>query len=119
MTVDEVVKLILAIAFAISLVGISIQLMRLIGKVTDTLEDTREGVRNFSALSTMAREDYEEIRREIKSILGFVTKLRVNLLDPISSLFSFVGRFLDKGKADDKSEQAETSKKTDPKGSDS
>jgi uncharacterized protein YoxC len=76
MSVDDVVKLILAISFAISLVGVSIQIMRLLSKTTSILNETQEGVRNAVKLTTTATEDYMAIRNQIVQFMSIFNGLR-------------------------------------------
>jgi hypothetical protein len=89
MTIDEVVKLILAISFAISLLGVSWQLMRLIGKMADSIEDVRGGLKSASKLVETASDDYNRIRTEVWSLLDSLKKIR-DVFEPLSKIFTVV-----------------------------
>lgn len=107
MNVDEIVKLILAISFAISLLGISFQLMRLISKFTDTLEDARGSVQSLSKLSSEVVDDYSMVKTEIMSLISGIKNIKNDVVIPIikvAGLVGSVGAFVGRKKGDDKSD---------------
>jgi hypothetical protein len=76
---DDFVKIVLAISVAFAIVGISIQLMRLLSKLSDIFGEAKKPVSNLSTLSDYLLEDYNDLRKYIKSLLG--------LLEGVSSIF--------------------------------
>lgn len=82
MSVDEFTKLILIFAIVFAIVGISWQLMRLIGKLADSVEDMRPTIKNVGKMSDQMVEDYKRISNLINSGVGFVTKLKENISGP-------------------------------------
>lgn len=100
MSVDDFVKILLAVAFSISLVGISFQLMRLISKLADTIEDSREGVQSASRMARLLSEDYEKARQEIGGLLGQLRRLKEDFVAPLLKLvtiFGLVGKIVRRG----------------------
>lgn len=91
MSVDDIVKLLLAGSFSFAVIGISYALMRLIQKGTEVVEDVRKPIQNVGELSDLALEDYKNIR----GIIGTITKIanRVNgyLEDPMKLIKNSFG----------------------------
>lgn len=88
MTVDETVKLMLAIGFTFSLAGISFSIMMLIGKFTAILQDLRKVLQNTGVVSDLILEDYNKIRSAITGIFGGMG----DLIQGVSLIKSFLSR---------------------------
>ena len=93
MNVDDIVKLMLALAISVSLVGISYQIMRLIGKLADSIQDLRRAVQNVSSASDMILEDYGEIRKLLRVFMDVVGNFEENILSPIRLVTKLIQRF--------------------------
>ena len=93
MSVDDIVQLLLALALSFAVAGIAYQLMRLIGKLADTVQDMRKAVQNVSEASDMMLEDYSRIRKLLNTILSFVEDLETNLLGPLRTVGKLSRRF--------------------------
>lgn len=91
LTVDDLVKFVLIFSVSFAIVGISVQLIKLIGKLVDVLEDTRHTLRNVNDLSSYALEDYVEARSAVRQALSGLTLL--------SSLFSNPANLFSKAKS--------------------
>lgn len=68
MTVDDFLKIVIVVGVTFSIVGISWQIMRLVSKLADTVQDTRRVVQNVGEVSDLAVEDYRSVRGIIKSV---------------------------------------------------
>jgi hypothetical protein len=97
MSVDEIVKLMLAVAVSFAIIGIAWQLMRVIGKLADSIQDLRRTFQNVSKVSDMAVEDYETIRGGIKNVLGIFTNFNEGFLLPLKAIWNLFSRFKGKG----------------------
>ncbi|MCA9379130.1 hypothetical protein KC640_01755 [Candidatus Dojkabacteria bacterium] len=79
MNVDDIVKLALVFAVTFAIVGISYQIMRVIGKLADTIQDLRRAAQNISNASDMVLEDYGKIRGLLDRLLSIVENIAVPL----------------------------------------
>lgn len=107
MNIDDVIKLLLGLAVAFSLAGISFQIMRIISKATDMMQDLRKAVQNISTASDMMVEDYSEARKAIKGVIALLNNLNESVVEPITGLFKMFDKFTGKrtkAKAPDTSE---------------
>lgn len=87
-SVDEIVKLILAISVGFSLLMISFQLARVLSKAADAIQDLRRGLQNFSKASDMVLEDYLQIRK----LINLVTGLKSSLWEPLKVLMRILNK---------------------------
>ncbi len=92
MSVDEAVKLILAISFAFAIVGIAYSLIKLILKVSDVVEDTRKPVQNIGNLSDMLLEDYDRVRGVIDIVEDVGIALKNLFSDPVNIVSKLFNR---------------------------
>ncbi len=76
MTVDEIVKLLLAVAFSVSLLGIAIQLMRVLGTFNDILQDVRHVAYKVSAFIEILHADYVGAKSQLKAFSAPFISLR-------------------------------------------
>jgi hypothetical protein len=90
MTVDELLKIVVVVGVTFSIVGISWQIMRLISKLADTVQDTRRVVQNVGEVSDLAVEDYKSVRGIVKSV--------GNIGAAFEGITKLMGRFSGRGK---------------------
>src|SRR5688572_23002505 len=109
MNVDDFVKVVLVLGFTFSMVGISFQIMRLIGKFTASLQDLRKTFQNVSTVSDMAVEDYSKLRGLLNGILGAFDNIQ-NVLSPLSVVTNMLSKFGPK-KPEASEEEPEVSEK--------
>jgi len=89
MSVDDIVKLLLAGSFSFAIIGISYALIRFVQKATLIMEDVRLPIQNVGSLSDMALEDYQSIRGLIKTVANLASGLNGYLEDPMKIIKSF------------------------------
>lgn len=65
-SIDDLLKLILVMSIAFAIVGISYELMKLIHKVVQILEDLRHPINNASELTDYVLEDYLDARNLVR-----------------------------------------------------
>lgn len=101
-TVDEIIKLILAISFSFSLVLVAFQISRFIGALANAINDIRETLRNINIASGFMVEDYDRIRGFLHNS-GNIFSVAGQVIKPLQSI---VGFFTARGN-DDKSDLRE------------
>ncbi len=105
MSVDDIVKLLLALAVSSSLVVISYEIARLIGKLADTVQDLRRAVQNVSTASDMVLEDYQQVRKILQTFTDIVENFEENILSPMRLITNLLQAFVgNKSRKDDKSD---------------
>ncbi len=67
---DDFVKIILAVSCSLALVGIAFAIVRLLNKVTATIEDARKPIQNIGEVSDLALDDYKHVRGFVSNSLG-------------------------------------------------
>jgi hypothetical protein len=113
LTIDDIIKLILTLSVAFSLVGISIQLMRILGGLVDTVKESNFIVHTASDLFEKITGDYDYIIEQIKSILESITGFTRGVFIPLTNIFSFLkgfggsGRFKSKKSKKEEEEEIE------------
>ncbi|MBL8015452.1 MAG: hypothetical protein JNK26_04685 [Candidatus Doudnabacteria bacterium] len=90
MNVDDFVKILLAVSVAFAIVGIAFQIMRLIGKTADSVQDFRKTIQNVSSASDLMLEDYKKVRGLLTDVLDIISTFRQNILTPAKALLGFV-----------------------------
>jgi len=98
MEINDIAKIILVVSLSFSLVGISIQIMRLMGTFNDSLKDMQEILRSFGKISQKLSEDYDQFSAHLLTLTGAISKIGTDVIAPIVGLFSFLDRFNSKGK---------------------
>jgi hypothetical protein len=96
MTIDEIIKIILAISVSFSIIGISIQIIRLLGTTNDSLKDLRPTIKNFNDLSEKVISDYDIISNAIHSSSKVVGGLYTNIIKPLADLMGLVTKYRNK-----------------------
>jgi len=90
MNVDDIVKLILAISVSVSILAVSYQLMRLLGKLADSVEDLRRAIQNVSSASDMVVDDYGRLRKILHKLMDLLENIEESVLSPIKMLTSLI-----------------------------
>lgn len=98
MEINDISKIILVISISFSLVGISIQIMRLMGTFNDSLKDLQEILRSFGKISKKISEDYDQFSAHILTLTGAISRIGTDVIAPMIGLFSFLDRFKSKDK---------------------
>jgi hypothetical protein len=98
MEINDISKIILVVSLSFSLVGISIQIMRLMGTFNDSLKDLQEILRSFGKISQKLSEDYDQISAHILTLTGAISKIGTDVIAPAIGLFGFLDRFKSKTK---------------------
>ena len=95
----DVAILIVTVGFTISMVGISYQLMRLVGSVTDNINDFRRTVKNVGQITdrfVKEQEMFDKVLADIVQISGSIKEavlnFRTRVIDPLIKMLGFVGR---------------------------
>ena len=104
MSVDEIVKLMIFIGITFSMIGVSFQIMRILGKFADMLGDLRKTIQNLGDLSTQMVDDYKMLSVAIRAISGGLTNINSGIIQPLSSfgkIFSKYAPFLSKNRNED------------------
>lgn len=94
LTIDDIIKLILALSVAFSLVGISIQMMRILGGLVDTVKESNFIIHTASDLFEKITGDYDYIIDQIKNILDSITGFTRGVFIPLTNMFGFLKGFV-------------------------
>lgn len=84
MELQEVGKFILYVAIAFSLLGVSVQLMRLINALTANIYDLRKTIQNVGILTDGLVEDQGLIKQGLEKFVSVAGQIE-NMVDMISS----------------------------------
>ena len=89
-TIDDLVKLILVLSIAFSLVGLSVQMMRILGGLVDTVKESNFILHLVSEVMEKFTGDYDYIIEQVKSILESVSGFTRGVFVPLTKLMGFV-----------------------------
>jgi uncharacterized protein YoxC len=97
MDISDLSKLILAVAASISIVGISIQLMKLLGAVTRNVDDLRKTVKNVGMLTEGFVEDQKLVKAGLEKLVKasgkieeFIEVISEKIIKPIEVISTFL-----------------------------
>ena len=90
LTVDDIVKLLLALAVCFSLVGISWQIIRMLGELIITVKESNLVIRDGRDLLEKFVEDYDYFAGLIKSILESINGFARAVFVPLTGIFGFL-----------------------------
>jgi uncharacterized protein YoxC len=113
MSIDDIVKLILVISIAFTLVGVSVQIIRLLGEFVFTIKEANSMLKSVASLVEKFTGDYDYIIEQVKMILDTVSGFINSVFKPLIKIFGFMGKFTDKTKGNkskdskNKSEESE------------
>ena len=99
MSVDEITKLMLFTAITLSILGVSFQFSRILGKIADSLQDFRLSIKNLGNLSTQLVDDYKLISNGLRAIGNLLEKINISIISPVSRYIDLAGNFLNKGRS--------------------
>jgi len=91
--VDDVVKLILVFSVAFTLVGISVQIIRIMNELIQSAKEGNAILKNVSSIVDKFTDDYDYISDQVKMIIGGASRLTSNVFSPLGSVFSFLKKF--------------------------
>lgn len=93
----DLAKLVLAIGVTLSIVGISFQLMRLLGAVTDNIRDLRPTIKKVTEIVDEFAQDQKLLKEGIsafvgagKSIKGMIGEIREKVMTPVNVISKFL-----------------------------
>jgi len=92
-TVDDFVKIVLVLSIAFTLVGITIQIIRMLGGFVETVKLSNSILKNMTVIVEKFTSDYDFLSEKIKFIVETVSKFVSGVLGPITKVASFVGSF--------------------------
>ncbi len=95
MTVDEIVKLALGLVLAISILGIAIQIIRLLGTFNGMLQDVRYLGYEVAGIVKKIDEDYAKLRVSIESIGDSIGEIDSGFLQPVTRFTKTIGALAD------------------------
>lgn len=93
MTVNEIAIIILVISVSICIVGISIQLMRLLGTSNDILKKTEPIVDSVAKLTDQVTDDYSVLSRHILTLTESLSTIGSKVVTPLVGLFGFLDKY--------------------------
>jgi len=93
MSVDDFVKIILTFAVSISLVGICIQIMRLLGSLNNIIQDFRGIGKTAVRLVEQIHLDYKNLVENIKKLSEPIDHINHKFVQPLALLLGTVGKF--------------------------
>jgi len=90
LTVDDFVKILLTLAICFSLVGISWQIIKMLGQLIETVKESNIIIRDGRDLIEKLIEDYDYLAELIKSILESINGFTKGFFVPLTKLFGFL-----------------------------
>jgi ABC-type transporter Mla subunit MlaD len=91
MSIEDFAKLLLAVSASFALVGISVQLMRLLGTLNDGLKDIRHVAFQLAGLLEKVGKDYGKISTVITNVATTLNSFDQGFLGPARNLFITIG----------------------------
>ncbi len=92
-TTDDFVKILLVLAVTFSIVGITIQVMRIMGKLVDTVAESNLILKLAHDFLEKFSEDYDFIVEQLKYILEAISGFSRSVFIPLSKIFGFLKTF--------------------------
>jgi hypothetical protein len=96
MNIIDIAKFVLLLGIAGSIVGISVQFMRLLSAVTENIKDLRKTVKNVGVITDelvveqkLLRESIENISGITRKISELVTMTTTKIMKPLTAIASF------------------------------
>jgi hypothetical protein len=90
LNVDDIVKLLLTFAVCFSIVGISWQLIRMLGQLVESVKESNLVIRDARDLLEKFVEDYDYFAGLIKSILESINGFARAVFVPLTGIFGFL-----------------------------
>lgn len=101
MEMNELSIFILIIAISFSVVGVSVQIMRILGTSNDAIKLSLESIRNLNRITTKITEDYSKASSNILALTEAISRIGTNIIDPVVGVFGFLNRFKRNNEVDD------------------
>ena len=92
-TVDDFVKVVLVLSICFALVGISVQIIRMMGGFIDTVKLANAIMKNVTTIVDKFTGDYDYISDQVKFIIETVSKFVNGVLGPVTKIFGFMKSF--------------------------
>ncbi len=92
MELNDIAKIILVVSVSFSIVGISIQIMRLLGTANDTIKLSHDIIRNLNRITNKLSDDYISVSDHILTLTKSVSRIGTHVIDPVVGLFGFLDR---------------------------
>ena len=89
-TIDDLIKLILVFALCFAIIGISWQLIRILGEFITTIKETNFILKSVRELTEKFVEDYDYLIEQVKFIIDSISMLSKAVVVPISKVFGFL-----------------------------
>ncbi|HRN85820.1 MAG TPA: hypothetical protein PKU78_00455 [Candidatus Dojkabacteria bacterium] len=93
MDINDFAKLVLVLSLSFSLVGIAIQIMRLLGTTNETLKLSHDILKSLTKLGEKVTEDYSKFSTHLLTLSESVSRIGTDVIVPVVGLFSFLDRF--------------------------
>jgi hypothetical protein len=93
MDINDFAKLVLVLSLSFSLVGIAVQIMRLLGTTNETLKLSHDILKNMTKLGEKFTEDYSKFSGHLLTLSESVSRVGTDVIVPVVGLFSFLDRF--------------------------
>ena len=90
LTVDDIVKLVLTLSVCFCLVGISWQIIRMLGQLIESVKEGNLVIRDGRDLLEKFVEDYDYFAGLIKSILESINGFARGVFVPLTGIFGFL-----------------------------
>jgi hypothetical protein len=93
MNVDDIVKIVLVLSVAFTLVGITVQIIRMMAEFIVTIREANSMVKNISTIVDKFTGDYDFISEQVKMILETISSFINTVFIPLTKVFGFMGGF--------------------------
>lgn len=93
MEINDLVKIILVVSLSFSIVGIAIQIMRLLGTVNETLRLSQDIIRSVNKISSKISDDYSTLSEHLLTLTEAISRIGTDVIVPVVGLFGFLDRF--------------------------
>ena len=91
-TTDDFVKIALTLSVAFALVGIAVQLIRILGELVHTVQEGNLLLKLVFELMQKVTEDYDYIADLVKSTLESINGFTNTVFVPLAKMFGFLGK---------------------------
>lgn len=93
MDINDFAKLVLVLSLSFSLVGIAVQIMRLLGTTNETLKLSHDILKNMTKLGEKFTEDYSKFSSNLLTLSESISRIGTDVIVPVVGMFSFLDRF--------------------------
>lgn len=93
MDINDFAKLVLVLSLSFSLVGIAVQIMRLLGTTNETLKLSHDILKNMTKLGEKFTDDYSKFSSNLLTLSESISRIGTDVIVPVVGMFSFLDRF--------------------------